>query len=349
VIKKIGVLHGREDNFPNALYEIVARKSGGKIVAERMMIGAERLRKKWDYDLILDRISHDYPYYRYVLKSAAAEGAYVIPNPFQWSADDKFLGFNLADRLGIPTPRTVVLPISGSTNLYDINDQSLRNLKWLGQESWEEIFAYIGFPGWLKPASGGGWLAVSKVGSREEFWHAYNHAVFHERPLGLADEAADLAIRRWMSRSLIFLFQQDIPFDKFARCWYLGGEVIVARFIPPDRVAGQRLGRYEAAPEFFGKDLLDKLVAHVRAINEGLGYEINTVEFLVKDGVPYVIDFLNFACDLDVASVGQYFADLCIDKVADYLIACVDDPSVRLQHQNELWTKLITGRPPQPG
>ena len=92
MVKKIGVLRGREDNFPNALFEIVARKTKGQIIAEPMQVGAESLRKKWDYDVILDRISHDFPFYRYVLKSAAAEGSYVIPNPFQWTADDKLLG-----------------------------------------------------------------------------------------------------------------------------------------------------------------------------------------------------------------------------------------------------------------
>jgi hypothetical protein len=345
MVKKIGVLRGREDNFPNALFDIVARKSGGKIIAEPMQIGAERLRKQWDYDLVLDRISHDYPYYRYILKAAAVEGTYVIPNPFQWDADDKLLGFNLADKLGIPVPRTVILPISGSTNLYDITSQSLRNLKWLSPHDWEEIFGYIGFPGWLKPASGGGWLAVSKIRSPDEFWYNLNQAVHHEKSLGFGSEADDLAVRRWLSRTLIFLYQQDIPFDKFARCWYLGGEIMTARFVPPDRVAGQRLGTYENNPDFFGKELLDKIEGYVRLLNESLGYEINTVEFLIKDGVPYAIDFLNFACDMDVRSVGPYFADRCLDIVSDYLIKCVNDPSARMQKNNQLWSKLITGQP----
>jgi hypothetical protein len=344
--KKIGILRGREDNFPNALAEIVARKTQGRIEVEQVVVGAERLRKRWDYDLILDRISHDYPYYRYLLKSAVLEGTYVIPNPLQASADDKLLGFNLADRLGIPVPRTVTLPIAGSGMLYDISAQSLRNLRFLGQRDWEEVFEYIGFPGWLKPASGGGWLAVTKVRSPDEFWYNYNHALHHERRLGLESESDDLAVRRWLSRTLIFLFQQDIAYQKFARCWYLAGEVITARFVPPDRVAGQRLGRYENDPEFFGRDTLEMLDRYVRAINETLGYEINTVEFLIKDDVPYAIDFLNCTCDMDVGSIGPYFADLTIGKVADYLIRCVDDPSARLQHRNRLWAGLLTGRVP---
>lgn len=351
MVKKIGVVHGREDNFPNALYEAVARKTKGEIIAEPMRIGAEPLRKKWDYDVILDRISHDYPYYRYILKSAAAEGAYVIPNPFQWSADDKLLGFNIADQLGIPIPKTVILPVAGSTNLYDITAKSLRNLRWMNSDDWKrEVFDFVGFPGWLKPASGGGWLAVRKIHDEKEFWYNYNHAVHHDEDKMMVFEAdrpdheASAAIRRWLSRTLIFLYQADIAYQKFARCWYIGGEVIVARFVPPDRVAGQRLGKYEHAPEFFGEKLLADLTRYVRLLNEALGYEINTVEFVIKDDVPYAIDFLNFSCDMDKGSVGDYFADLAIDKAADYLIACVNDPSRRLQKKNPIWTKLLTGQ-----
>lgn len=349
--RKIGVLRGREDNFPNALREVVERKTNGKIVVEPMEIGAVQLRKKWEYDLIVDRISHDVPYYRYILKSAAAEGAYVIPNPFQWSADDKMLGFNLADRLGIPIPRTVILPSAGSHNLYDITPRSLRNLKWLNPGDWEEIFEFVGFPGWLKPASGGGWLAVKKIHNRDEFWFNYNHEIHHEEQKLMVfdperpDWEGNRAIRRWLSRTLVCVYQQDIAFDKFARCWYLGGDVVIARFIPPDRVAGQRLGTYEHNPEYFGEELIDKLTRHVRVLHEALGYEINTAEFVIKDGVPYAIDFLNFACDLDVGSIGPYFAELCIGKVADYLIACVENPNSRLQRDNPVWTRLMTAQP----
>ena len=345
MVKKIGVLRGREDNFPNALFEIVARKTGGRIIAEPMQIGAEPLRKKWDYDLILDRISHDFPFYRYILKSAAAEGAYVIPNPFQWTADDKLLGFNLVDMLGIPVPRTMILPVSWSEHHYDITRQSLRNLKTVAPDEWEKIFAYVGFPAWLKPVSGGGWLAVNKIHNPDELWHSLNHALHHEKPLNLDDQAADLSVRRWLSRTLVFLYQQDIAFDLFARCWYLGGEVIVAQFIPPDRVAGQRLGRYEKA-DHFGKELLDKLTGYVKKLNESLGYEINTNEFLIKDGVPYAIDFLNFACDLDKRSIGEEFANTTLDIVSDYLIRCVKDPSARMQRNNSARGRLLTGQRP---
>ncbi len=40
-------------------------------------------------------------------------------------------------------------------------------------------------------------------------------------------------------------------------------------------------------------------------LNRGLGYDFNTVEFAVRDGIPYAIDFCNPAPDADVNSVGD--------------------------------------------
>jgi hypothetical protein len=68
--KKIGILRGREDNFPNALAEAINHKGNGEVVAEMATMAAGRLGEPPVYDLIYDRISHDYPYYRYLLKAA---------------------------------------------------------------------------------------------------------------------------------------------------------------------------------------------------------------------------------------------------------------------------------------
>jgi hypothetical protein len=267
----------------------------------------------------------------------------VIPNPLLWSADDKYLGFTLAADLGLTIPKTCLLPIAGSTRLYDITAESLRNLKFLDHPEWQAIFDYIGFPSWLKPVSGGGWLAVSKVHSSDEFFHLYNNEIFHTKPVYPEDAGQDMVVRNWLSRTLVFMLQEDIAYQQFARCFYIAGDVTTVRFEPPDRVAGERLGRYSVDPDFFGPELLARVEAYVRKLNQALGYEINTTELLVKDGIPYAIDFLNFACDFDIDSVGAHLADMGVDKVSDYLINCVTDESVRLQSKDNVWRNLIHG------
>ena len=139
------------------------------------------------------------------------------------------------------------------------------------------------------------------------------------------------------------MLQEDIAYQQFARCFYIAGDVTTVRFKPPDRVAGERLGRYSVDLDFFGPELLARIEAYVRKLNQAMGYEINTTELLVKDGIPYAIDFLNFACDFDSTSVGAHLADMGVDKVSDYLINCVTDENARLQRKVNVWRDLISG------
>jgi hypothetical protein len=53
---------------------------------------------------------------------------------------------------------------------------------------------------------------------------------------------------------------------------------------------------------------------------EILGYDMNTCEFAVRDGIPYAIDFMNCAPDADVYSVGQENFDWVVNTMADVLI-----------------------------
>ena len=62
------------------------------------------------YDVVIDRISQDVPFYRAWLKNAALTGTAVVNNPFWWSADEKFFNNALATKIGVAVPKTVLLP-----------------------------------------------------------------------------------------------------------------------------------------------------------------------------------------------------------------------------------------------
>ena len=109
-MKRVGILVGREQTFPESIIKSINEKSGGNVVAEMVTIGGIRLDEPKKYDVIIDRISHEIPYYRATLKRFALEGTYIINNPFWWSADDKFFNFALAAKLGVAIPKTVLLP-----------------------------------------------------------------------------------------------------------------------------------------------------------------------------------------------------------------------------------------------
>ena len=106
---KVGLLVGREWSFPPAFIEEVNRRDQG-VVAEYVKLGGTSMNEPCPYAVIIDRISHEVPYYRSYLKNALLQGTKVINNPFMWTADDKFFEASLATRLGVASPKTIVLP-----------------------------------------------------------------------------------------------------------------------------------------------------------------------------------------------------------------------------------------------
>src|SRR5690349_6575453 len=91
---KIGLLIGREWSWPPAFIEEIARRDVG-IVAEYVKLGGTSMNEPNPYRVIVDRISHEIPYYRSYLKNAVLQGVKVINDPFMWTADDKFFGASL--------------------------------------------------------------------------------------------------------------------------------------------------------------------------------------------------------------------------------------------------------------
>ena len=112
-MKKIGVLFGMENTFPGALVERINSMNLDGICAEFVQTGAVHLNRPPAYSVIVDRISHDIPFYRAFLKHAVLNGTIVINNPFWWSADDKFFNYALASKLGVAVPRTALLVVGG--------------------------------------------------------------------------------------------------------------------------------------------------------------------------------------------------------------------------------------------
>jgi hypothetical protein len=274
-MKKIGVLFGQERGFPLALVERINAAGGGDVVAEPVRIGGVALETPAGYDLILDRISQDIPFYRSYLKKLVADGTIVVNNPFWWSADDKFFNNVVASRIGVAVPKTVLLP--SHEHPPDTTGESMSNLKF--PLEWDEIFSHIGFPAYFKPYSGGGWKSVYRVTNPDEFFAAYKDSGRH-----------------------VMTLQEEIVFDSYFRCYAIGGKHV--RIMPYNpREPHHR--RYVREPRDVDSALIERVHADCLKLTQALGYEFDTLEFAVRDGVPYAIDFLNPAPDADPNSVGE--------------------------------------------
>jgi hypothetical protein len=241
------------------------------------------------YRVIVDRISHEVEYYRAYLKHAVLEGTYVVNNPFWWTADDKFFNYSVARRVGVAVPKTVVLPQKSYPPEIDLTSESLRNLGY--PIDWDGLLDYVGRPAILKPYSGGGWKHVYKVHTREELLAAYDN-----------------------TGPYCMTLQQFINFDKYVRCFTFGKtDITPVRYDVAER-------RYLVEHEYLESDIGARIVRDAQTLNNALGYEMNTIEFAVQDGVRYGIDLLNPAPDFERDRITPHYFELVLEKMTSLVI-----------------------------
>ena len=288
-MKKIGILFGQERSFPMAFVESVNSKNIPGITAEPVRIDKVVQGEATDYAVIIDRISQDVPFYRTWLKNAALTGTAVINNPFWWSADDKYFNNCLMTKVGVPVPKTAILPSRDLPD--DTSDDSFSNLAF--PLDWDSIFSYVGFPAYMKPFAGGGWKHVYKLNSAEEFFQKHNE-----------------------TGQLVMLLQEEIVFEEYYRCYCIGGKYVrIMSYEPRNPHHLRYVADFKPSAE-----RLQEMTDIVLKINHYLGYDFNTVELAVRDGIPYAIDFCNPAPDADRASVGEENFEWVVETAANFAI-----------------------------
>jgi hypothetical protein len=305
-VKKVGLLCGREWSFPPRFFDEVNRRNAG-VTAELVKLGGTRMDEPIPYAVIVDRISHEVPYYRSYLKHAVLEGVRVVNNPFMWTADDKFFGASLCEKLGLAHPKTLVLPNKDYVPGI-VPSESLRNLMY--PLDWAWVAEYVGMPCILKDAHGGGWRGVYKCDTIDDLIRNYNES-------GL----------------LTMIAQQFIPWQQYVRCMCLGqDEVLVMPYDTHHR-------RYIPDPNYLSKELHARIVKDCLTLVKALGYDMNTVEWAVLDGVPYAIDFMNPAPDMDINSLTPTYFEWCVTHMADLVIRLAKEAKPQVSELR--WSKLF--------
>lgn len=313
---KIGLFVGQEWSWPPAFIDEVNRRTEKTgVSAEFAKIGGTMMDEPCPYRVIIDRISHEVPYYRTYMKNAALQGAKLVNDSFAWSYDDKFFGASVVTRLGIASPRTVALPNKSYVPGIDHN-KSLRNLSF--PIDWQGIVDSVGgFPAVLKDAHGGGWKGVYIVHSMQELWNAYDE-----------------------SELMTMVLQEFITWDEYARNMCIAQkEVRIMRYDPTKR--------YYHPEHLFPAALEKRLLEDTLAICQAFGYDMNTCEFAIKDGVPYAIDFMNPAPDMDVNSLGKGHFDWMVQTMANEMIALAQ--SKEATRDRYAWGKLTKKAVPPKG
>ena len=264
--RKIGLIIGQEWDWPEAFMEAV-NESDVNATAELVKLGGTFMNESCDYDVIIDRISHEIPYYRAYLKYASIQGAYIINNPYTWSADSKFSSTALVNRLGLNSPRTVVLPNKQVER--DVTPNAFRNLSY--PMDWQAIIDYVGVPAIFKDNHASGRRGVHRVHNVDELIQRYDESSTRTK-----------------------ILQQIIESDEHVHCFVIGQEKVLSL-------------RYSLENGRYQQDILDndgelgqQLSESALRITRAYQYDVNMVEFVIKDNVAYVINGTYPTPDIDL-------------------------------------------------
>lgn len=290
-IKKIGLIIGDERDWPEAVINEINQRPGYE--ASLVKLAATFMDTPVSYDLIIDRISPEIPYYRSYLKYAATYGTHVINNPFTCSADNRFLGTAIVNRLGLTSPRTVSLP--NKDVAMDAKPSSFRNLDY--PMKWDEIINYVGVPAIFKDIHSGGRRPVHRVANVDELLQRYDE-----------------------SSTRTTILQQLIESDIHIHCFVFGQKNVLAlRYSLKD-------GRY--LPDSFDQndETGQKLTESALKITQAYQYDINMVEFVIQGDTIYVINGTNPTPEINLHLMTKEQFDWCVLQSVETVIERVKRP-----------------------
>jgi hypothetical protein len=311
-MKKIGVLYGTESGFPSVLCEKINELRDNSVTAEFLQIDKVIMGRPLGFDVIIDRISHDVPFYRSFLKNEAFAGTAVLNNPIWSSSDDKFLQIAIMQKLGLALPKTVILPSKEHPDRTESN--SFKNMKY--PLNWDGIFSYVGFPAFIKPHSGGGQNLVKRLENIEQFFRAYDE-----------------------SGQSVMMLQENIEYSEFFRGYSVDRKDVCITSFDPLRQQPAELV-YENSGK--GKPLFEKMKTDMLAISKMLGYDFHSTDFAVKNGIPFLIDISNPFPSLAPELIGSTAFSWLIDKIANMVVKRAK--SVKANGNNCTWGEYLKER-----
>jgi hypothetical protein len=283
VTRKIGLSLGADVDWPKAYEEIVAKldlsipigrdKVGFHV--ERTSIEPYDLQAPAKYDLVVDRLTHWYPFQReWIKKAVILDGTYVFNNPWSVQSMEKHTTYCALMALGIPIPRTAIIPPKEYEPKADLDVTLQRYAKFfdLGQ-----IGAQVGYPAFMKPYDGGGWFGVTKVDDDIGMWSAYEKS----------------------GKSIMHVQHGVLPHDLFVRCIGFGPQTKTILYDP-----GAPLHmRYTTKSDFMSAKDQQLIEDITLTINAFFGWDFNSCEALLKEHVWHPIDFANPCPDSQVTSL----------------------------------------------
>jgi hypothetical protein len=281
--KLIGLMLGNEISMPDSFegllnkldLKIKHKKETYTFKTERIRIEPFDIRKDTRFSLVVDRVSHWHQNPREWLKKILFDGVYELNNPFTFQSMEKHTGFCALAKLGVNIPPTWLLPLKDQTDLLQEALELYNDLFDL-----DAIADNIGFPMYIKPYDGGGWVGVKRIENSKELHEAYDN-----------------------SGKRMMHLQKAMPYDKFCRALNIGPQILPMHY-DPDRPLHER---YVIEFDYLNPVQGKKMIGITKLVAAFFGWEYNSCEVLIKDDELYPIDFSNAVPDSSLMSLHFYF------------------------------------------
>lgn len=315
VTRRIGLSLGADICWPICFEKILERLDVSvphegdtlRFESERVSIEPFDLQQPIRYDVLIDRLTHWYDTSReWIKKAAVLDGAYVFNNPWSIQSMEKQTSYCAMMRLGMPIPSTWLIPPKEYEPSPDLRPTLERYARLFDLR---DVGEKVGYPMFMKPYDGGGWVGVSRIDNADALQAAYEQSGRHVMHLQKAVE----------------------PHDLFVRAVGLGPQVRLVLYDP-----GAPLhDRYTMEKDFVKRDDRELLEDMVLTINSFFGWDFNSCESLRGErGVWHPIDFANPCPDSQVTSLHYHFPWLI---KANLRWAVFNAASRRKKPQNLRW------------
>ena len=312
--KIIGLSLGADLCWPICYEEIVRRLDlsipvrGGtaSFKVERLSIEPFDLQQPCRYSVVLDRLTHWYHTSReWIKKAILLDDLYVLNNPWSLQSMEKQTTYCAMMHLGMPVPRTWLMPPKEYAPHADLQPTLQRyaklfDIKKVGEE--------VGYPLFIKPYDGGAWVGVNRIENGEELHKAYEE-----------------------SGKMVMHLQKSVEdWDLFVRCIGVGPQVNIVKYDP----SAPLHDRYKIDFHTVDAEEAQVLRNMTLTINTFFGWDFNSCESLRADGVFHPIDFANACPDSQVTSLHYHFPWL-LKAMVRWSIFCA--ATGRKMHQNLDW------------
>jgi hypothetical protein len=138
------------------------------------------------------------------------------------------------------------------------------------------------------------------------------------------------------------IVQKAVEFTEYFRCFVVGRKKVRIMPYDPRRPHAERyLPSAARVGTLRAKLLYRRMEDDALKLCRTLGYDLNSVEFAVENGIPYAIDFMNPVPDADVHSVGEANFQWIVEQVADFMIARANASS----HSHAIRWPALLGAP----